>query len=85
MGGATAAAAGQTARPAVSKNTKRRVATLERSIIEAEAALTSVEDELADPECWATSERAAESTERHRVAKETVEQLYAELTALDPG
>jgi ATP-binding cassette subfamily F protein 3 len=77
--------AGQAVRPAVSKNTKRRVAALERAVEEAEAALTSVEDELADPERWSTPERSAESTERHRAAKETVAQLYAELTALDPG
>jgi ATP-binding cassette, subfamily F, member 3 len=77
--------AGQPDRPAVSKNTKRRIAALERAVAEAEAALTHVEDELADPDCWSTPERSAESTERHLAAKATVEKLYAELTALDPG
>jgi ATP-binding cassette, subfamily F, member 3 len=77
--------AGQSVRPAVSKNTKRRIAALECAVTEAEAALTSVEDELADPACWSTPERSAESTGRHRAAKESVEQLYAELAALDPG
>jgi ATP-binding cassette, subfamily F, member 3 len=77
--------AGQSARPAVSKNTKRRIAALERAVIEAEAALAGVEDELADPGCWATPERSAESTERHREAKRAVEQLYEELAALDSG
>jgi ATP-binding cassette subfamily F protein 3 len=75
--------AGQAPRPAVSKNTKRRIATLERAIAEAESALTVVEDELADPGCWSTPERSAESTERHQAAKRTVERLYEELTALD--
>jgi ATP-binding cassette subfamily F protein 3 len=77
--------AGQTPRPAVSKNTKRRVAALERSITDAEAALAGIEDELADPGCWATPDRAAESTERHNAAKQAVEQLYDELAALDPA
>ncbi len=49
---------GQSVKPAVSKNTKRRIATLERDIEQAEAALASVEDELADPTAWATPERA---------------------------
>src|SRR4029079_7313504 len=77
--------AGQPDRPAVSKNTKRRIAALERAVTEAEAALTHVEDELADPDCWSTPERSAESTERHLAAKATVEKLYAELTAREPG
>ena len=51
--------AGQSAKPAVSKNTKRRIATLERDIAQAEAALATVEDELADPAAWATPEAAA--------------------------
>ena len=75
--------AGQSARPAVSKNTKRRIAALERAVEEAEAALTRVEDELSDPGCWSTPERAAESTERHQAARRAVEQLYEELGAVD--
>jgi len=75
--------AGQAPRPAVSKNTKRRVAALERAIEEAEAALAAVEDELADPGCWSTPEHAAESTERHRAVKRAVEELYEELAAVD--
>ena len=77
--------AGQAARPAVSKNAKRRIAALERAVTEAEAALADVEDALADPGCWATPERSAESTERHREAKRAVERLYDELAALDDG
>jgi ATP-binding cassette subfamily F protein 3 len=74
--------AGQTARPAVSKNAKRRIATLERAVEDAEAALMGVEDELADPDCWRTPERSAASVARHREAKRRVEQLYEELVDL---
>ena len=75
--------AGQSAKPAVSKNTKRRIAALERAVQEAEAAFAAVEDDLADPACWSTPERSAESTERHEHAKRKVEQLYEELAGLD--
>ena len=74
--------AGQAARPAVSKNAKRRIAELERAVEEAEAALAGVEDELADPGCWSTPDRSAESTERHGAAKRRVEELYEELGTL---
>jgi ATP-binding cassette subfamily F protein 3 len=74
---------GQSAPPAVSKNTKRRIAALERAVVEAESALAGVEDELAAAECWSSPERSAESTERHAAAKRAVEQLYEELSSLD--
>ncbi len=74
--------AGQSGKPAVSKNAKRRIATLEREIELAEIALAGVEDELADPDAWATPERAAASTERHDGAKRAVESLYEELGKL---
>jgi hypothetical protein len=74
--------AGQADRPAVSKNTKRRIAVLERAVEDAEAALTLVEDELAGPARWTTPERSAESIARHEEAKRRVEQLYEELVAL---
>jgi ATP-binding cassette subfamily F protein 3 len=70
-------------KPAVSKNTKRRIATLEREIEEAEAALVTVEDELADPDAWATPERSARSTDRHLAAKRAVEALYEQLSDLE--
>ena len=76
---------GQDAKPAVSKNAKRRIATLERAIQEAEDGLANVEDELADPSAWATPERTAESTERHQAAKRAVEELYEELARLETG
>jgi ATP-binding cassette subfamily F protein 3 len=75
--------AGQTPKPAVSPNAKRRIAMLEQAVQDAEAALTDVEDELADPDCWTTPERSAESTARHEEAKRKVEQLYEELVSLD--
>src|SRR5687767_5231985 len=74
--------AGQQAKPAVSNNMKRRIAALEGAVAEAETALARVEDELADPTCWTTPERSAESTARHAKAKQRVEQLYEELVAL---
>ncbi len=46
-------------------------------IEEAEAALRTVEDELADPSAWATPERSAESSARHEAAKRAVDELYA--------
>jgi ATP-binding cassette, subfamily F, member 3 len=49
---------------------------LERQIEEAEAALRSVEDELADPSIWATPEKSAKASERHERAKQAVESLY---------
>jgi ATP-binding cassette subfamily F protein 3 len=74
---------GQKARPAVSNNMKRRIAELEGAIEDAETTLRRVEDELADPTRWTTPERSAESTARHRGAKQRVEELYEELAALD--
>ena len=74
--------AGQAARPAMSKNTKRRIAALEQAVQEAEAALAGVEDALADPDAWSTPERSAESTARHQAAKRAVDALYEELAEL---
>ena len=75
-------APGQSAKPAVSKNTKRRIAELERAIEKAERALAQVEDELADPDAWSSPTRSARSTERHTAAKQKIEDLYEQLTEL---
>ena len=75
----------QAAKPAVSKNAKRRIATLERDIEQAEAMLATVEDELADPTAWSTPQRSEQSTARHRAAKRAVEQLYDQLAATEGG
>jgi len=60
-----------------SKNAGARQAKLELEIEQAEAALRAVEDELADPQAWATPERSAASSTRHEQAKQAVEELYA--------
>ena len=61
-----------------SKNQLRRREDLERRIEEAESALSTLEDELADPAAWADPDRAAESTARHESARRAVDELYAE-------
>jgi ATP-binding cassette subfamily F protein 3 len=64
-----------------SKNEKKRIAALERDIEHAESALSSLEEELADPGAWATAQKSARSTKRHADAKRAVEELYAQLEA----
>jgi ATP-binding cassette subfamily F protein 3 len=65
-------------RAGLSKNTLRRREQLEREIEAAEAALKSLEDELADPAAWAAPNRAAQSSARHDAARRAVDALYAE-------
>jgi ATP-binding cassette subfamily F protein 3 len=73
----------QQPKPAVSKDRKRRMAAVETEIQSAEAALATLEDELADPSAWSTPERSADSAKRHDRAKKVVEQLYEELGTLE--
>jgi ATP-binding cassette, subfamily F, member 3 len=75
--------ASQQPKPAVSKDRKRRIASIETDIQSAEAALASLEDELADPAAWSTPAKSAESARRHEQAKKAVEQLYEELATLE--
>jgi ATP-binding cassette subfamily F protein 3 len=49
---------------------------LEAEIAAAEAALQAVEDDLADPAAWATTEATERSSRRHEEAKRAVEELY---------
>ena len=63
----------------LSKNRKKLIATLEREIEAAEAALASLEDELADPSAWASPSASERSSKRHAEAKREVERLYGEL------
>ena len=56
----------------------KQQAKLEEQIEQAEAALRTIEDELADPGAWATPERSAQSSARHEAAKRAVEELYAQ-------
>ena len=62
-----------------SKNRKKQIASLERRIEAAEAALASLEDELADPSAWASPTASERSSKRHAAAKREVERLYEEL------
>ena len=55
---------------------------LEREIEAAEAALATVEDQLADPAAWATPEASARSSERHEAAKRLVAELYERYEAV---
>ena len=48
----------------------------------AEAALSELEAELAQPEAWATRYEAAKSEARHTAARRAVEEAYARLEAL---
>ncbi len=50
---------------------------LEREVERAEAALATVEDEIADPTIWADGKRAAEATKKHDAAKARVAEAYA--------
>ena len=71
------------ARPATpSKNQLARRERLEERIAAAEAALASLEDELADPGAWADPEAAARSTDRHAEARRVVAELYERYEAL---
>jgi ATP-binding cassette subfamily F protein 3 len=67
-------------RPAVaSKNAQRKETALLKAIEDAEAALISLEEELADPAAWATKYESARSEARHTAAKRAVEAAYAAL------
>jgi ATP-binding cassette, subfamily F, member 3 len=77
-------AASRPARPPRPKATaapsaKRDQERLEQQIEEAEAALRTLEDELADPAAWAGAQASARSAARHEEAKRTVEELYERL------
>jgi ATP-binding cassette subfamily F protein 3 len=65
-----------------SKNRLSAQATAERAIEDAEAALRTVEDELADPAAWVTKYESAKSEARHTAARRVVEEAYARLEAL---
>ncbi len=70
------------AKPVVSKNEAARTKRLEAEIEAAEAALASLEAELADPTAWNDPRTAAKSTARHAEAKRTLEELYARWEAV---
>jgi ATP-binding cassette subfamily F protein 3 len=61
----------------VSKNAVREQDKLQKAVEDAEAALTAVEEELADPAAWATKYASAKSEAKHTAAKRAVEAAYA--------
>jgi len=65
-----------------SKNRLNDQRKAERAVEDAEAALRTCEDELADPAAWASKYEAAKSEARHTAARRAVEAAYAQLEAL---
>jgi ATP-binding cassette subfamily F protein 3 len=65
-----------------SKNRLSAQQKAERAVEEAEAALSALEAELADPAAWATRYEAAKSEARHTAATRAVEEAYASLEVL---
>jgi ATP-binding cassette subfamily F protein 3 len=65
-----------------SKNRAREQAKAELAVEKAEAAVSALEQELADPAAWATKYEAAKSEARHTAAKREVEAAYERLSAL---
>jgi ATP-binding cassette subfamily F protein 3 len=66
----------------ISKNRQREQRKAEQAIEDAEAALSALEDELANPAAWATRYETAKSEARHTAARRAVEEAYARLEAL---
>jgi ATP-binding cassette subfamily F protein 3 len=62
-----------------SKNRLRRQAELEAAVEEAESAQAALEEELANPEAWATAYETAKSQARMTAARRAVEAAWAEL------
>jgi len=65
-----------------SKNRLTAQQQAERSVEDAEAAMRSLEDELADPAAWATQYESAKSEARHTAARRAVDEAYTRLEAL---
>ena len=61
-----------------SKNALRRVRDLEAEVERAEAGLKELEEELANPDAWASPSSAERASERHQAAKAELERLMAE-------
>ena len=64
------------------RTTSPKAKKLEQQIEAAEAALASLEIELADPSAWNDPRTSAKSTARHAEAKKKVEELYARYEAV---
>ncbi len=65
-----------------SKNRLSEQEKAERAVEAAEAALSELEDQLADPAAWATRYESAKSEARHTAAKRAIEEAYARLGVL---
>jgi ATP-binding cassette subfamily F protein 3 len=65
-----------------SKNRLSEQERAERAIEAAEASLSALEQELADPAAWATRYESAKSEARHTAARRAVEDAYSRLEAL---
>jgi ATP-binding cassette, subfamily F, member 3 len=65
-----------------SKNRLTAQEQAERAVEDAEAAMRTLEDELADPAAWATQYESAKSEARHTAARRAVEEAYTHLEAL---
>jgi ATP-binding cassette subfamily F protein 3 len=72
----------KSSRKGPSKNRLSAQQKAERAIEAAEATLSALEKELADPAAWATRYEAAKSEARHTAATRAVEEAYAQLEAL---
>ena len=73
------------AKPKAKGPSKNRVSEQQKAEVAveaAEASLRELEDELAQPQAWATRYEAAKSEARHTAAKRAVEAAYAHLEAL---
>jgi ATP-binding cassette subfamily F protein 3 len=65
-----------------SKNRLSAQQQAERVVEQAEAAMSALEQELADPSAWATKYESAKSEARHTAARRAVEDAYTQLEAL---
>jgi ATP-binding cassette subfamily F protein 3 len=65
-----------------SKNRLQAQREAEQAIEAAEAALSTLEEELADPTAWATKYESAKSQARHTAARRAVEEAYAQLESV---
>ncbi|CAN5459729.1 ABC-F family ATP-binding cassette domain-containing protein [soil metagenome] len=61
-----------------SKNALRKVGNLEKEVERAEAALRTLEEELADPDAWASPSAAERAGKRHQAAKQELNALMEE-------
>jgi len=81
-GSAGASRKGKPKQKGPSKNRLSDQQKAERAIEDAEAAMRTLEQELAEPEAWATQYEAAKSQARHTAARRAIEEAYTRLEAL---